>query len=107
MITSPVGHAAESHCEGKYQVPEAPLQIDLGCVETLIGSLQFTFLVSPEGDAHLEVCASNPSGAGKGDVLMMLDANGFEHLKKIVRGADGLIDRMIREGRIKRMVLPY
>ena len=37
----------------------------------------------------------------------MLDAGGYEQLKAIIRNADEVIDRMIREGRIKRMVLPY
>ncbi len=84
---------------------DAPLQVDLGAVETLIGSLQFTFVVSPDGDAHIQVSASNPSGAG--GVMLMLDANGYERLKGIMKGTDGVIDRLIREGRIKRMVLPY
>lgn len=82
-----------------------PIQVDLGAVETLIGNLQFTFVVSPEGDAHIQVNAANPSSAG--GVMLMLDANGFERLKTIVREADGVIDRLIVEGRIKRMVLPY
>jgi hypothetical protein len=86
---------------------EAPLQVDLGTVETLIGNLQFTFVVSREGDAHLQVYASDPSSAGKAGVSVMLDANGFERLKAIIKGADGVIDRLIREGRIKRMALPY
>lgn len=85
----------------------APTQIDLGTVETLIGNLQFTFVVSPEGDAHLQVYAIDPSSAGKSGVSVMLDANGFEQLKTIIKNTDGAIDRMIREGRIKRMVLPY
>lgn len=84
---------------------EDSVQVDLGAVETLIGSLTFTFVVSPEGDAHIQVSAANPSGAG--GVLVMLDAGGFERLKTIVKGADGVIDRLIAEGRIKRMVLPY
>ncbi|MFL6284675.1 MAG: hypothetical protein ACJ74Q_16130 [Pyrinomonadaceae bacterium] len=83
------------------------LQTELGTVETLLGNLQFTFVVSPEGDAHIQVYAIDPSSAGKAGVMLMLDANGFERLKAIVKGADGVIDRMIREGRIKRMVLPY
>lgn len=86
---------------------EAPLQLDLGTVETLIGSLQFTFVLSAEGDAHVQVYASDPSSAVKGGVMLMLDAQGFERLKAIVRAADGTIDRMISEGRIKRMVVPY
>jgi hypothetical protein len=83
------------------------LQTELGAVETLLGNLQFTFVVSPEGDAHIQVYAIDPSSAGKAGVMLMLDANGFERLKAIVKGADGVIDRMIREGKIKRMVLPY
>lgn len=86
---------------------DAPLQIDLGAVETLLGNLQFTFVVSAGGDAHIQVYATDPSGAGKGGVMLMLDAGGFERLKAIVRGADGAIDRMIAEGKIKRMILPY
>ena len=86
---------------------DAPVQIDLGSVETLIGNLQFIFVVSPEGDAHLQLYASDPSSAGKAGVSLMLDAGGYERLKAIIRGADGVIDRMISEGRIKRMVLPY
>ncbi|HEX7957545.1 MAG TPA: hypothetical protein VF508_11415 [Pyrinomonadaceae bacterium] len=86
---------------------EAPLQVDLGTVETLIGNLQFTFVISPEGDAHIQLYAGDPAGVGQGRVLLMLDAQGFERLKAIVKGADREIDRMIREGRIKRMVLPY
>jgi len=39
--------------------------------------------------------------------MLMLDANGYEKLKAIIKGADDVIDRLIREGRIKRMVLPY
>lgn len=84
---------------------DTPLQVDLGAVETLIGSLKFTFVVSGDGDAHIQVAAANPSGAG--GAVLMLDANGFERLKAIVRNADGVIDRFIGEGRIKRMVLPY
>ena len=83
------------------------LQRDLGSVETLVGNLQFTFVVSPEGDAHIQVYAVDPSSAGKAGVMVMLDANGFERLKAIVKSADGVIDRMIGEGRIKRMVLPF
>jgi hypothetical protein len=88
-------------------VQEAPFQLDLGSVETLLGNLQFTFVVSPEGDAHIQVYATDPSTAGKGGVILMLDARGYERLKAIVKGADGVIDRMIAEGKIKRMVLPY
>jgi hypothetical protein len=86
---------------------EAPLQVDLGAVETLLGSLQFTFVVSPEGDAHIQVYATDPSSASKGGVMLMLDAQGYERLKGIIRGADAVADRMIGEGRIKRMVMPY
>jgi hypothetical protein len=86
---------------------DSPLQVELGSVETLIGNLQFTFVVSREGDGHLQVYATDPSSASKAGVSVMLDANGFEQLKAIIKGADGVIDRMIREGRIKRMVLPY
>jgi hypothetical protein len=32
---------------------DSPLQIDLGSVETLLGSLQVTFVVSGEGDTHI------------------------------------------------------
>lgn len=39
--------------------------------------------------------------------MLMLDAQGYERLKGIIKGADGVIDRMIVEGKIKRMVLPY
>lgn len=85
----------------------SPIQIDLGAVETLLGNLQFTFVVSPEGDAHIQVYATDPSNAGKDAVMLMLDAQGFERLKAVVKGTDGLIDRMIVEGKIKRMVLPY
>ena len=88
-------------------MPEAPVQIELGAVETLLGNLQFTFVMSAEGDAHIQVYASDPSTAGKGGVMLMLDAAGYERLKAIVRGADGVLDRLIAEGRVKRMVLPY
>jgi len=88
-------------------MPDAPVQLDLGSVETLLGNLQFTFVVSPEGDAHIQVFATDPSAAGKGGVMLMLDARGYERLKAIVGGVDGVIDRMIAEGKIKRMVLPY
>lgn len=88
-------------------MPDAATQLDLGAVETLLGNLQFTFVVSPEGNAHIQVYAADPSASGKGGVMLMLDAQGFERLKAIVKGADGAIDRMIREGKIKRMVLPY
>ena len=82
-------------------------QLDLGAVETLLGNLQFTFVVSPEGDAHVQVYATDPTSASKGGVVIMLDAAGYERLKSIIRGADRAIDRMIAEGKIKRMVLPY
>lgn len=88
-------------------MPDAPLQIDLGAVETLLGNLQFTFIVSADGDAHIQVYATDPSSAGKDSIMLMLDAQGFERLKAVVKGADGVIDRMIGEGRIRRMVLPY
>ena len=39
--------------------------------------------------------------------MIMLDAQSYERLKAVIRGADRVIDRMIAEGRIKRMVLPY
>lgn len=85
----------------------ATTQIDLGSVETLLGNLQFTFVISPGGDAHIQVYASDPSSAGKGGVMLMLDAQGYERLRAIVKGTDGVIDRMIGQGKIKRMVLPY
>jgi hypothetical protein len=86
---------------------EPLLHVDLGTVETLLGNLQFTFVVSAEGDAHIQVYAADPSSAGKGGVMVMLDARGYERLKGIIKGADGIIDRMIGEGKIRRMVLPY
>jgi hypothetical protein len=88
-------------------MPEAPVQIELGAVETLLGNLQFTFVMSPEGDAHIQVYATDPSSAGKGGVMLMLDAAGYERLKAVVRGTDKVIDRLIAEGKVKRMVLPY
>jgi hypothetical protein len=88
-------------------VTDAPLQVDLGSVETLLGNLQFTFVVSAEGDAHIQLYANDPTRAGGGGVILMLDAQSFERLKAIVKGADTVIDRMIGEGKIKRMVLPY
>jgi hypothetical protein len=84
-----------------------PLHVDLGSIETLLGSLQFTFVVDASGDAHIQVSASSAAGGTKGDVLMMLDAQGYESLRSIVRAADGVIDRLIREGKVRRMVLPY
>ena len=60
--------------------------------------------MSEGGDAHVQVSAS---GAGKGGVLVMLDGNGYERLKAVIKNADEVIDRMIRAGRIRRMVLPY
>jgi hypothetical protein len=39
--------------------------------------------------------------------MLMLDAPGYERLKAIVKGADGVIDRTIGEGKFRRMVLPY
>jgi hypothetical protein len=86
---------------------DAHTQIDLGSVETLLGNLQFTFVVSPEGDAHIQVYAADPSSPTKAGVMLMLDAQRYERLREIVRHADATIDRMIGEGRIKRMVLPY
>ncbi len=86
---------------------EAPLHVELGAVETLLGNLQFTFVVSDGGDAHIQVYATDPSNASKGGIMLMLDARGYERLKAIIRGADAVADRMIGEGRIKRMVLPY
>jgi len=84
--------------------PTDTLQVALGKVETLIGALEFTFVVNEAGDAHVQVSATN---AGRGSALLLLDANGYEQLKAIISNADGVIDRMIRAGRIKRMVLPY
>ena len=84
-----------------------PLHVDLGAVETLLGSLQFTFVVSAEGDAHIQVTAENPSSAAKGNIVLMLDAQGYERLRAIIKGTDGLIDRLIREGKVRRMVMPY
>jgi hypothetical protein len=86
---------------------DAPLQVDLGAVETLLGNLHFTFVVSIEGDAHIQVYAKDPSSPSKGGVMLMLDAQGYERLKAIIRDADAVADRMIGQGRIKRMVLPY
>jgi len=86
---------------------DAPTQIDLGSIETLLGNLQFTFVISPEGNAHIQVYAIDPSSPAKGGVMLMLDAQRYERLREIIRGADAAIDRMIGEGRIKRMVLPY
>jgi hypothetical protein len=86
---------------------DAPRQINLGKVETLIGELEFTFVVNGDGDAHVQVYATDPSSAGKGGVLVMLDANGYEQLKAIIKNAEGVIEGMIKERRIRRMVLPY
>jgi hypothetical protein len=53
-----------------------PLQIDLGKVEAPTGGLEFTLVVGEEGDAHVQVYATDPSAAGKGGVLVMLDGTG-------------------------------
>jgi hypothetical protein len=64
---------------------DAALQVELGTVETLIGNLQIMFVVNEGGDAHLQVYATDPSDASKGGVVVMLDANGYERLKTIVK----------------------
>ena len=64
---------------------DIPLQIDLGSVETFLGNLQFTFVVSAQGGAHIQVYATNPSSVGKGDDMIMLDAQGYECLKAVYR----------------------
>jgi hypothetical protein len=85
----------------------APLQVELGTVETLLGNLRFTFVVNAEGDGHVQVYATDPSDLKKKDIVVMLDAGGYERLKTIIKETDAVIDRMIRAGRIKKMVLPY
>lgn len=81
--------------------------MELGNVKTLIGNLDFTFVVNGGGDAHLQVYATDPSNAGKSGVLVMLDTNGYEQLKAIIKNADDMVDRMIRAQRINRMMQPY
>jgi hypothetical protein len=55
----------------------------------------------------VQVYATDPSNLKKNDIVVMLDAGGYERLKAIIKGTDEVIDRMIRAGRIKKMVLPY
>jgi hypothetical protein len=43
----------------------------------------------------------------KNGAVVTPDASGYEKLKALIENADDVIDRMIRAGRIKRMVLPY
>lgn len=88
-------------------MPDAPLQVELGTVETLLGNLHFTFIVNADGEGHVQVYATDPSNLKKNDIVLMLDAGGYERLKAIIKGTDEVIDRMIRAGRIKKMVLPY
>jgi regulatory protein YycH of two-component signal transduction system YycFG len=88
-------------------MPDSPLRIDLGTVETPIGNLRFTFIVNEEKDAHVQVYATDPLSAEKRFVFVTLDANGYEQLKAIIRDTDDLIERMSRVERIKRMALPY
>ncbi|HEX7313990.1 MAG TPA: hypothetical protein VF297_08710 [Pyrinomonadaceae bacterium] len=63
--------------------------------------------MSREGDAHIQVYATDPSSAGKDGLMLMPDARGYERLKAFIKGAEGVIDRMTGEGRIRRMVLLY
>jgi hypothetical protein len=74
---------------------DAPLQIDLGSVETLIGNLQVTFVVNGSGDAHSQVYATDPSDVTKSGVVVMLDATGrvrvysFDYLVDTGEAYDG------------------
>jgi hypothetical protein len=88
-------------------MPDSPLQIDVGTVETVIGNLRFSFVVNEEREAHVQVYATDPLSAEKRFVLVTLDADGYEQLKAVIRDTDDLIERMSRVERIKRMAQPY
>lgn len=83
------------------------LQFNLGSTGTQFGQLSFSFLVSNNGNAHLQIWASDPSNMRRAGVLLQIAEDGYRVLKELCAKTDEAITRLKSSGQMLSMSLSY
>jgi hypothetical protein len=86
---------------------EASLQVNLGSVQSICGKLSFSFIVRDNGDAHLQIYASDQSDGRKSGVLLSLDTAEYDKLKALIQRTDQTIGKLKAAGQMRRMLVSY
>jgi hypothetical protein len=89
------------------QMNDASLQFNIGSVGSRYGQLKFSFVVSNDGNAYLQIYASDPSDLRISGVLLMLDEHGYGNLKQLIAKTDQSIERLRSSGQLLKMLVSY
>jgi hypothetical protein len=83
------------------------LQVNLGAVDSVCSRLEFSFVVRNNGDAHLQVYASDTCDRRKSGVLLLLNEAEYRNLKALIEKTDQTIDKLRTAGQMRRMLVSY
>ena len=86
---------------------DASLQFNIGSVGSRFGQLKFSLVVSNDGNAHLQIYASDPSDLRISGVLLMLDEHGYRNLKQLIAKTGQAIERLRSSGQLLKMLVSY
>ena len=70
------------------------INIKLGNVSSICGTLTFTLVVKPNMQGVLQLYAYDPTDMRKSGTLIQLDANGYSQLKQIITKIDATIEKL-------------
>ena len=83
------------------------LQFNLGSVGSNRGELKFTFVVSNNGNAHLEIYAFDRTDLRKSGVLLMLDERNYRTLKQLIADTEETIEKLKLSGQWLKTQISY
>ncbi|MCA1567270.1 MAG: hypothetical protein LC803_16780 [Acidobacteria bacterium] len=83
------------------------IQINIGTIRSVIGQLNFTFVVGSDGNGHLQVMATDPTNLRKAGVYLTLGAAEFEQLKRITTDTEDVVAKLQASRQMNRMLNPY
>ncbi len=86
---------------------DASLQFNIGSAGSRYGQLKFSFVVMNDGNAHLQIYASDPSDLRIAGVLLMLDESGYRNLKELIAKTDQSIEKLQSSGQLLKMLVSY
>ncbi len=79
------------------------LEVKLGSVEDIIGTLNFKLEVRANGESTINVYAFDPSDLRKSGVLLSLDENMYQKLKIVIEKTDATIEKLKASGQMLRL----
>jgi hypothetical protein len=80
---------------------DGSLQVNVGSLQTVIGSMRVSFVIQSSGVAFVQIYCSDPKDSRKAGVLFQLDGKHYQELKDLIGKTDEAIAKFEAAGQVR------